>query len=59
MNFHSTITPRIREIPSTCTVEHTVTLHYSDTNCAVGVDNVVVVVENDVEEVIGDGNSYT
>ena len=47
MNFHSTTNSRIREISSTCTVEHTVTLHYSDTNCAVGNDNALVVVENE------------
>jgi len=35
MNFHSTTAPRIREIPSTYTVEYQVTLHYSDTNRAV------------------------
>ena len=47
MNFHSTTAPRIREISSTCTVEHRATLHYSYTDCVV----VMVVVKN-VEEVI-------
>ena len=47
MNFHSTTNSRIREIDSTCTVEHRATLHYSDTNCAAGVDNAVVVVKNE------------
>ena len=51
MTFHSTTNSRIREIFSACTVEHRATLHYSDTNCAVGVDNAVVVVEN-MEEVM-------
>jgi len=47
MNFHSTIAPRIREIFSACTVEHRATLYYSSTNCAVGVDNTVVMDKNE------------
>jgi len=47
MAFHSTTHSRIREISSTCTVEHRATLHYSSTNCAVGVDNTVVMDKNE------------
>ena len=47
MNFHSATASRIRETDSTCMVEHTVTLHYSDTNCAVGDTIAVVVVKNE------------
>ena len=47
MNFHSTIAPRIREIDSTYTVEHRITLHYSYTNCAVRVDNAMVVAKSE------------
>jgi len=50
MNFHSTTTPRIREISSTCTVKHRATVYYSDTNRVVGDTTAVVVVKN-VEEV--------
>jgi len=46
MTFHSTTTPRIREIATIVSMEHRVTLHYSYTNCAVGVDNTVVVDKN-------------
>jgi len=46
MTFHSATNSRIREISSTCTVEHRATLHYSDTNRVVGVDNTVVVDKN-------------
>jgi len=28
-------------------MEHRATLHYSDTNCVVGVDNVMVMVKNE------------
>ena len=48
MTFHSTTNSRIREISSTCTVEHTVTLHYSDTNCDVG-DAVALDLDKNVE----------
>ena len=47
MNFHTTTNSRIREIPSIVSVEHRATLHYSDTNCAVGVDNAVVMAKNE------------
>jgi len=49
MNFHS-IAPRIREISSTCTVEHRATLHYSDTNRVVR-DIIAVVVDKNVEAI--------
>ena len=51
MNFHSTTAPRIRKMAGTVSVEHRVTLHYSATNRAVGVDNAVVVVKNSKEVV--------
>jgi len=51
MNFHSTTNSRIREIDSTRTVEHRATLHYSNTNRAVG-DTTAVVVDKNVEEVM-------
>jgi len=51
MNFHSATAPRIRETDSTCTVEHRVTLHYSDTNRAVG-NTATLVVDKNVEEVM-------
>jgi len=50
MNFHTTTASRIREIDSTCTVEHRATLYYSYTNHAVRIDNAVVVDKN-VEKV--------
>jgi len=46
MNIHSTTASRIREIDSTCTVEHRATLHYSGTNCDIGDNTALVVVKN-------------
>jgi len=46
MNFHTTTYPRIREMAGTVSMEHRATLHYSDTNRAVRVDNAVVVDKN-------------
>ena len=51
MNFHSTTNSRIREIDSTCTVEHRATLHYSDSRDFTR-DTVTVVVDKNVEETI-------
>ena len=50
MNFHSTTASRIREIDSTCTVEHRITLHYSDTGNDTR-DTTAVVVDKNVEEI--------
>ena len=50
MNFHSTTASRIRETDSTCTVEHRIIVHYSDTNRAVK-DTTAVVVVKSFEEV--------
>jgi len=50
MNFHSTTAPRIREMAGTISMEHRATLHYSDTNRAIGVDNVMAMVKS-LEEV--------
>ena len=47
MNFHSTIAPRTREISSVVSMEHRVTLHYSDTSRAIGIDNAVVMDKNE------------
>jgi len=46
MNFHSATASRIREMAGTVSVDYRATLHYSDTNCAVGIDDTVVVVKN-------------
>jgi len=50
MNFHTTA-PRIREIATTVSMGHRATVHYSYTDCVVGVDNAVVV-DKSVEEAI-------
>jgi len=47
MNIHSTTAPRIREIDSTCTVEHRATLHYSDSHNFAGDATAVVVVKDE------------
>jgi len=46
MNFHTTTASRISKVDGTTTVEHRATLHYSYTNRAAGVNNIVVVDEN-------------
>ena len=51
MTFHSTTYPRIREMAGTVSIEHIATLHYSDTNRAIG-DTTAVVVDKDMEKVI-------
>ena len=50
MNIHSTTASRIREIDSTCTVEHRATLHYSDSRYFTG-DTTALVVDETVKEV--------
>ena len=47
MTFHSATTPRIREISSIISMEYRITLHYSYTNCAVRVDNAMVVAKSE------------
>jgi len=46
MNFHSTTAPRIREMVGTISMEHRATLHYSNSNRAVRIDNAVVMVKS-------------
>ena len=50
MNFHSTTAPRILEIDSTRTVEHRITLHYSDSRDFTR-DATAVVVDKNVEAI--------
>jgi len=56
MNFHPTTAPRIREISSTCAVEHRATLHYSDSRSPAG-NGIALAVVKGVEEVRGDDTS--
>ena len=51
MNDRATVNTRIREISSTCTIQHRVIVHYSNSRDVVG-DVTAVVVDKNVEEVV-------
>jgi len=50
MNFHSTTASRVSKVDGTTTVEHRITLHYSDSRNFTR-DATAVVVDKNVEEI--------